>query len=91
MTHPFHPWFNQEFDLVCHRQSWREDRVYLTDEGGDVRSLPASWTDAAPPDPFVVVAAGRSPFRPADLVALAELVDRLRSSATKRRVRRITP
>jgi hypothetical protein len=39
-----------------------------------VRSLPADWTDLVAPDPFVVVSAGRSPFRPADLLQLAALL-----------------
>ena len=35
------------------------------------------WTDAAEPDPFVVVAAGRCLFRFADLVELRGLIDGL--------------
>ena len=31
-----------------------------------------------PPDPFVLVSAGRSPFRVADLLELARLLARLR-------------
>ena len=42
-----------------------------------VRSLPASWTDVEPPEPFAVLAAGRSVFRPADLTALVALVREL--------------
>jgi hypothetical protein len=41
-------------------------------------SLPAAWTDVVSEDPFVVMAAGRSPFRVEDLLRLAEVVDRLR-------------
>jgi hypothetical protein len=39
-----------------------------------LRRIPTVWTDRAPVDPFVVVAAGRSPFRVCDLLALAELI-----------------
>jgi hypothetical protein len=42
-------------------------------------SLPAAWTDVAPADPFVVIAAGRCPFTAAGLLALADLIDQLRS------------
>jgi hypothetical protein len=35
--------------------------------------MPASWTDVAAPDPFVVVAAGRAHFRTTDLLALVRL------------------
>jgi len=42
-----------------------------------VRSLPAGWTDVKGPDPFLVLAAGRTCFRVADLLALATLVAEL--------------
>jgi hypothetical protein len=42
------------------------------------RSLPIRWMSAAPEDPFVVLAAGRSPLRVAELRELADLVRRLR-------------
>jgi Family of unknown function (DUF5372) len=50
------------------------DRVFFFDEAGALGSLPAEWTDLAPPDGFVVVADGRVPFRTS---ALLELADRL--------------
>ena len=73
MTHPFHPLYGRDFEFVVHRQNWGEDRVHLHDENGQLFSLPAGWTDAAAPDPFVVVAAGRCPFTTAGLLALADL------------------
>jgi hypothetical protein len=36
--------------------------------------MPARWTSVEAEDPFVVVAAGRSRFRAADLIDLAALV-----------------
>lgn len=55
-------------------------------------SLSAGWTDVAPVDPFVVVADGRCPFTTAGLLAVAELIDRLRAQwETDRAVREITP
>ena len=74
MTHPFHPWAGREFDLVGVRQTWGEDRVFFFGVDGVQRSLPRAWTDAGDVDPFVVVAAGRSALRVADLVVLAEMV-----------------
>lgn len=56
------------------RRTWGEDRVFFFAEDGTLKSLPTAWTDAAAPDVFVTVAAGRSPFRAEDLIALAELV-----------------
>ena len=74
MTHPFHPLFGREYDLVDYRHCWSEDRVFYVDETGEVRSLPARWTSAVADDPAVVVSAGRSHFRLADLVELVKLV-----------------
>ena len=75
MTHPYHPLFQQEFELVSYRQDWGEDRVWFQDKLGRLHSLPTSWTDASAVDPFVAVAAGRSLFRVADLIELARQID----------------
>jgi uncharacterized protein DUF5372 len=75
VTHPFHPRAGREYLVVAVRQTWGEDRVFFLDEDGTQRSLPSAWTDAAAPDPFVVVAAGRSAFRVADLLDVAALLD----------------
>jgi len=79
VTHPFHPLFGQALDVVMHRHSWGEDRVYYRDGCGHLTSLPAGWTSVVAEDAFVAVAAGRSRFRASDLVDLAALVGRLRS------------
>ena len=75
MTHPFHPWHGQQFLLVGVRQNWSEERVFFLDDQGVQHSLPVGWTDAAGPDVFVTVAAGRCPFKVADLLALARLAE----------------
>lgn len=83
MTHQFHPWFGEEFVFVAARQTWGEDRVFFLDEQGVQHSLPLVWTDAADPDVFVTIAAGRSAFRVDDLVALADLVGQVRGGGCK--------
>ena len=93
MTHPFHPLLGKSFELRTYRKTWGEDRVFFY-EGERLRALPASWTDAAPADPFVVIAEGRAHFRPEDLLRLAELVHeqrdaRGRASDVSRKLRRI--
>lgn len=80
VIHPFHPLAGQEFDFAFRRSNWGEDRVFVFTADGGVRSFPAGWTDAAAADPFVAMAAGRSPFRVQDLLALAGLLQRLRSA-----------
>jgi hypothetical protein len=79
VTHPFHPLAGKDFEFVAYRQNWGEDRVHLHDENGQLFSLPAGWADVAGADPFTVIAAGRAPFGTAGLLALADLVDRLRA------------
>ncbi len=85
MTHPFHP-CGREFVFIVARQNWGEDRVLFFDEEGVRRSLPRAWTDIADADPFVGLAAGRSPFRVEDLVALVDVMAGLRSASEPRHV-----
>jgi hypothetical protein len=61
------------------RLAWGEARVFFYDAQGRRQAVPASWTDVAAPDPFVVLSRGRVPFRPADLLALAALLQGLRA------------
>jgi len=79
ITHPFHPQCGQEIAVVEHRPNWGEDRVFYRDRQGHLASLPARWTSVEAEDPFVVMAAGRSRLRAADLGVLAALVRELRS------------
>ena len=66
--------------MVGFAHTWGEHRVFFREPGKtQVRSLPATWTDVVAPDPFVVVAAGRSYFRPKDLVQLALLLRSLKT------------
>jgi hypothetical protein len=87
VTHRYHPLFGRDFEFVVHRHNWGEDRVHLHDENGQLFSLPAAWTDVAPVDPFVVVADGRCPFTTPDLLALADLIARLRARPTPETVK----
>jgi hypothetical protein len=79
VTHPFHPRAGREYVVVAVRHTWGENRVFFLDDDGTQRSLPLAWTDASELDPFVVVAAGRSALRVADLLDLAALLDGLRA------------
>jgi hypothetical protein len=59
-----HPFFGQQFPLVVQRLAWGEPRVFFHDPAtGRLRSLPTAWTNLAPPDPFVALAAGRAMLR----------------------------
>ena len=48
--------------------------MFYVDENDQVRALPARWTSVVADDPFVVISAGRSDLRVADLLELRELI-----------------
>jgi hypothetical protein len=79
VTHPFHPLFGREFELLTYKQAWGEDRVYFRDDKGRLRRMPVGWTSVEAPDPFRTVAAGRCRFRTGDLLKLADLLSKLTS------------
>jgi hypothetical protein len=70
-----------------YRRNWGEDRVYFQAADGDLTSIPATWTNLCPTDPFVAVSAGRSLFRADDLLELAVLVSHFKVSEQCRRVK----
>ena len=78
ITHPFHPKHSKQFVLVNYRRSWGHECVDLHDEKEGLLTVPIGWTDAAEPDPFVMVSAGRSHFRVEDLVRLVYLIEGLK-------------
>ncbi len=61
--------------MIEYRHTWGEERVYFVNCSEQMQRLPAAWTDIAGEDPFVVVAAGRSPLRVEDLLQLADLLE----------------
>jgi hypothetical protein len=77
ITHPFHPHCGREFELICRRRHWGEDRVVYANEDGRLRTVSAALTDVAPVDAFRLVAGGTAAFRTVDLVTLCGLLDRL--------------
>lgn len=60
--------------LVTRRQNWGEDRVMYFDPQRRLRSILTAWTSVAEEDPFTRASAGRSWFRPDDLVRLSALI-----------------
>lgn len=73
--------------LATRKQNWGEDRVMFFDANGQLRSLPAAWTDVDPPDARTDVAAGQSFFRVHDLLTLVALVGEIKSRHSRRRQR----
>jgi hypothetical protein len=89
VTHPFHPLFGEEFEFLKRRKSWGADHVFFYNHEGQLVSLPAEWTDVVPPDPFVVISGGRSPFHIDNLLELCELIATRRARTSD--VKQITP
>ena len=81
VTHPFHPLSGQQFAVVTYRHSFGDQRVFFHDADGQLRSIPALWTSLVAPDPTVVLAAGRAPFRVGDRLAVARLLHVLTRAA----------
>jgi len=77
VTHPFHPHSGREFELICRRRHWGEDRVVYAGEDGRLRTISVAFTNVAAGDEFRLVAGGRAAFRTVDLINLCELLDRL--------------
>ncbi len=100
MTHPFHPLFGREYELIERRSpgtgGWR---FYFHDDDGRLESVPVRWTDQAPADPFAVSSAGRAYFRVKDLLRLSALIEDLNEAPAmpgsgrevRASVKRITP
>ena len=63
--------------LVTRRQNWGEDRVMFFDAQERLRSVLTAWTSLADADLFAQASAGRSWFRPDDLVRLGSLISEL--------------
>lgn len=64
----------QGFTLTTRRLNWGEDRVMYFNDAGNLRSMPASWTDCVDQDAFQRAADGRSWFRLDDLLELVSLL-----------------
>jgi hypothetical protein len=80
ITHPFHPLSGQTFSLLSQRFAWGEERVFFSDPHiHQVRSLPLAWTSLALPDPFVVVAEGKTVLRFGDLHQLTQFLKEMQT------------
>jgi hypothetical protein len=78
VTHPFHPLAGREFEALARKEYGGEHRVSFLDKKGRQCEIPLNWTDLAPEDAFTTLSAGKSWFRAADLLELAQLIESLR-------------
>ena len=61
-----------QFELICRRRHWGEDRVVYAGEDGRLCTISSAFTDVDPADEFRLVAADRAAFRTVDLMTLCE-------------------
>jgi hypothetical protein len=59
---------------VVSKTLWGEERVTVQLSDGTPRSVPVSWTDFLPEEPYWRVGRGRCLFRAKDLLSLADLI-----------------
>ena len=83
VTNPFHPLYNQEFELVKCRNNWGDRRVYFLDKQGQMASVCASWTDVDELDPFVKQSNQRAVATPTALLDLARLLADIKKQSVK--------
>ncbi len=81
VTHPFHPYTGQRGLFVGKRANRAGIRLLLRFDDGRICAVPSQWTDAMPPDPEVVMGAGRALCTVADLLELACFVATLMGAA----------
>jgi len=81
ITHPFHPLYGKQFDLIEQRYIYTESFLYFYDDHGHLREIPAVWTDFVKVDAYVELAAGRSPLHATHLLELADLVEHIAKGA----------
>jgi len=63
------------------RFAWGEERTFFVDpQTQQIRSLPQAWTSLAPPDPFLVVAAGHTVLRLKEAQQLAQFLQQKQAS-----------
>jgi hypothetical protein len=85
VTHPFHPLSGQQLPCVGERYNRYGMTLLLERANGAICSVPPQWTDIVAPDPEIVLGGGRALFRVADMLSLAQLIDRLSGHDGSRR------
>jgi hypothetical protein len=75
VTHPFHPLYQSQFELLSYRKSWGRQFIDFQYDNGKTGAIPLAWTDADPADPFLTISQGCSVFRVPELLQLVELID----------------
>lgn len=68
ITHPFHRFKGQSFEMISCSPHWGEDRVTYRAADGSLPTIAAAMTDMEQPDGFRRVAAGRAAFWTSDLL-----------------------
>lgn len=74
VTHPFHPLYGQEYEIIKYKRIQARDRIFFHQKDGSIGSLPLAWCDLRPPDPYLDMMEKQSPFRVEDLLKLSDII-----------------
>jgi hypothetical protein len=88
VTHPFHPLFGQEFNILFSRCCSGEDYIFFQSKENRDNRIPTRWTSLKPPNSYVLIASGRSLFCPSDLLDLVQLIRDIKVTAKRARKKR---
>ena len=83
VTHPFHPLYGTEIQIVSLEQTWGKERVFFRRQDGRLISIPVYWTSSYEPHLFNVISQGRSVFRFKELLELVGLIEEFLSEGEK--------
>ena len=67
----------RKFLMIEIRQCWGEDRVFFSNDKGELFYIPVGWTDVLSKEPYALIAEGNAFFRAPDLLELSRLVTSL--------------
>ena len=84
VTHPFHPLFGQEFNILFRRCIDGEDYLFFQNVENHNNNISAHWTSLKPPNPYVEISGGRSLFRPRDLSELVQFAKDIKPAKKRR-------
>ena len=74
VTHPFHPLYGREYEIIKYKRIQGRDRVFFHQKDGSIGSLPLAWCDLRPLDPYLDIEGKHSPFRVEDLLKLSDII-----------------
>ncbi|MFP3031110.1 MAG: DUF5372 family protein, partial [Wolbachia sp.] len=86
ITHPFHPWKGQRFQIIPTRRCNDRDILNLKTLAGGIITILRDWTDKADPNPYKVITGSLPTLSFSHLQQLVKLVADLDQTANKKEI-----